>query len=370
MGRRLPPCFAYTLLVATLASSSCGPPDLEVATSKHVILRWDRSVFQLCGGTPEHVDNTLEVIAGTYGVSLGSRPSITIFWLDPSVASEMCLPVNAIGCTRPQLNGTTMLFVPTPVYDHELTHAVRITGSRRSLPSFFHEGAAVRWEPGLSTFRFGGPKFTGNLDAELVRELMAMRDIPDEYYNEAGFFWTWLEAEYGPEAMAAFASQIWKGASRERIEDAFENAFGTSIEQAVANSAGSPVLMFDILPCAMPSIPTVTWEGEPLVLSSGEANCQDRDIVSYGTNATRFTRLELTESYEEFLLTVDGPMPSRFRLDRCTGSARPYEGPVNIAAYLDDPRSEFLAGTYVATLTSPVEADGTIKFPRTVITQP
>ncbi|MFO7563568.1 MAG: hypothetical protein R6X02_13055 [Enhygromyxa sp.] len=367
MGRRLHPCFAYTLLVATLASSSCGPPDLEVATSKHVILHWDRSVFRLCGGTLEHVDNTLEVIAGTYGVSLGSRPSITMFWLEPDMVWDMC-GGRTSACTHPRLNGTTALFVPTPVHEHELTHAVRITGSgRRWMPSFFLEGAAVRWE--AASLRYGGPK-VGNFDAGLVRELMAMRNIPDEYYNEAGFFWSWLEAEYGPEAMAAFASQIWKGASRKRIQNAFENAFGTSIEQAVASSADSPWLMFDIPPCAMPSIPTVTWEGEPLVLSSGEANCQDGDIVSFGTNASRFTRLELTESYEEFLLTVDGPMPSSLILNQCTGSARPYEDPLFIAAYWDDPRSEFLAGTYVATLTSPVEADGTIKFPRTVITQP
>ncbi|MFO7562484.1 MAG: hypothetical protein R6X02_07560, partial [Enhygromyxa sp.] len=59
--------FACALVVATLASSSCGPPDLEVATGKHVILRWDPNEHQLCGGTLEHVDNTLEVIAGTYG---------------------------------------------------------------------------------------------------------------------------------------------------------------------------------------------------------------------------------------------------------------------------------------------------------------
>jgi hypothetical protein len=368
MARRLDSCFACAL---TLASLTFGcVPDLEVATSKHVILHWDPSEHQLCGGTLDHVDNTLEVIAGTYGVSLGSRPSITMFWLKSDMVSELC-PMHAFGCARSQLNGTNMLFVATPVDDHELTHAVRITGSRRALPRFFHEGAAVRWESGLSGIGYGKPDYSGNLDAGLVRELLTVRSyIPAHYYTEAGFFWIWLEAEYGPEAMAAFASQIWQGASPERIEDAFENAFGLSIEQAVANSAGSPWLMFDIPPCGMPNIPTLTWDGEPLVLSEGEANCQDADIVSYGLNAARFTRLELTESYEEFLLTVDGPMPSSLILNRCTGGARPYEDPLFIAAYLDDPWSEFLAGTYVATLTSPVEADGTINFPRTVITQP
>jgi hypothetical protein len=352
------------------ASSSCGPPDLEVATSKHVILRWDPSEHQLCGGTLEHVDNTLEVIAGTYGLSLGSRPSITIFWLKSHIAAEMCLPRNAIGCTRPQLNGTSMLFVTTPVDDHELTHAVRITGSRRPLPSFFSEGAAVRWEPGLSDFRISGPLLKRDLDVELVRELMTMRTIPNKYYNEAGFFWTWLEAEYGPEAMAAFASQISKGASRKQIEDAFENAFGVSLEQAVAKTAGSPALMFDVIPCSMPNIPTLTWEGEPLVLSSGNANCQDRDIVSYGTNASRLVRLELTESYEMFEMHVDGPKVSSLILYRCTGSPRPYEESISVSPNWDPPRWDFLAGTYIAAVTAEVQADGTIEFPRTVITQP
>jgi hypothetical protein len=279
--------------------------------------------------------------------------------------------MHAWGCVRSELNGTSIVFVATPVDDHELTHAVRITGSRRSMPSFFHEGAATRWEPGLSSIFVGGPGYIPYLDAGLVRELISVRGyLPAHYYTEAGFFWSWLEAEYGPEAMAAFASQIWWGASVDRIEDAFENAFGVSIEQAVANAAGSPLLMFDIPPCVMPNIPTLTWEGEPLVLSASAANCQDADIVSYGTNAVRFMRLELTDAYEEFLLTVDGPMPSNLRLDRCTGSARPYEDPLFVEAYFDDPWSEFLAGTYVATLTSPVEADGTINFPHTMITQP
>jgi hypothetical protein len=238
------------------------------------------------------------------------------------------------------------------------------------MPNFFDEGAAVRWDSDLRGYGYGNPNFTGNLDAGLVRELIARRVIPDDYYTEAGFFWSWLEAEYGPETMAAFASQIWKGASRKQIEDAFENAFGVSIEQAVDSSAGSPWIMFDIPPCSMPNIPTLTWEGEPLVLSSGNANCQDRDIINYGTNASRLVRLELTESYEMFEMHVDGPMLGSLILRRCTGSPRPYEESIYVSPNLDPPRWDFLAGTYMATLTAEVQADGTIEFPRTVITQP
>jgi hypothetical protein len=50
--------------------------------------------------------------------------------------------------------------------------------------------------------------------------------------------------------------------------------------------------------------------------------------------------------------------------------SRPYEERIYVRSNLAEPRWDFLAGSYIATVTAEVQADGTIEFPRTVITQP
>ncbi|PRQ05300.1 hypothetical protein ENSA5_02900 [Enhygromyxa salina] len=88
--------------------------------------------------------------------------------------------------------------------------------------------------------------------------------------------------------MASFAAELRPTSSLERLEASFASTFGVSLEQAVADSVGVPMPMFDALPCDMPGLPRSTWADDPLVLTPGEADCSDADVVGSGGQALWF----------------------------------------------------------------------------------
>lgn len=359
---RLSPALA--LLVAAWPSG-CQVSTMDVAAGEYVSVHWDPQSRQLCGGTIAHIEASLEVVAGVYDVPLPERPSIDIFWLDADVSSDWC-GADARACGRALANGATIIVLSDLLHQHELVHAVRITGSTRVMPAFLAEGVAVRWEPGVSDERVGRSNYVGELDYELVVDLLAETNLDAAYYDDAGFLWAWLEGQYGPEVMASFAARLPRTPTISEIEQSFEAAAAVSLEQAVEASRGAPMPMFDVLPCAMPGLTPLSWDPNGLAISEAPAHCSDTDIVNFATWAARFVRVELPEALQPYTLELGGE--GYVRVDRCAGpGARPHEDELEYSGS-DLAPSVWLGGNYVFTMVGPLDADGHVEFPRVELT--
>jgi hypothetical protein len=267
-------------------------------------------------------------------------------------------------------NGTSILFVDVAIHGHELAHAVRPGGSRRRMPSFFAEGFAVRWEVGPSEASVGKDTYIGNLDHDVIRDLLGARQIPEEYYDEAGFFWAWLEASFGPEVLVRFASGVRQSSDVSHIESAFESAFGLSIAEAVDASRGQPLLMSDVHACFALGTPILQWEGASLLVAEETAECNDRDIVNIGrTGGSRIVHLDLPEPLSPYAIEVLGSDPVVARFDRCLGTFRPYEKPLQLSSD-GGPSTYWLAGKYALTLGALIAPDGTLALPGVRLSTP
>lgn len=346
---------------ALVALGSCHVTRINTVVGRHAIIHWSSDGLPLCGGTLEYVDASLEIVADTYEVSLPARPAIEILWaLEGSLAGGLCASGTTSGCDAPFPNGTNFMVVSDVLNAHELTHAVRLTGETHGMPAFFGEGVAVRWEPGPSRPGWGYPAALEYLDYVQVRELFDQRGLSPEWYAYAGFFWAWLEAQYGGPTMAAFAAELGRFSSAETIERAFAQTFGMSAAEAVAAFEGQPPLVFDIHACFMDQLPTLTWEGQALLLSDGPDSCAGEQVVNTTTRAVRLAHLVLPEDTRDYWLTADGLDDAIIRFDACTGDARPHAAPKFFPGNVDVLVK--LAGRYVVTFYGPLDADGQVDF--------
>ncbi len=348
-------------LLAALGLAACAAERLDSAVGRHVVLHWDPDEYRVCGGTLEYVDRSLEVVAQTYDLALPERPTVDmILSEDLGLALALCR-VEAGGCTSTYPNGTALMVLNRPVHAHELTHALRLTGSRQTMPRLFREGLAVRWEHGPTELDGAKPEYRAALDYGSLRAQLERQDLATADYLDAGFLWAWLEAEHGPEAMAGFAAQLTRFAAADEIERAFERSFGLSLAAAVEASRGQPLPMFDVHACAMPQLPTLRWTGAPLELSTAAGACADAGVVDIRSRAARFIRLELPGPAREYSLTVTGASDTELRFDACLGVARPYAAAPRVEP--GPARTIALAGSYVVGSFAPIAADGRIQFP-------
>lgn len=360
----------YVAVALLFMSSACDATPLESVTGRHATIHWDPSERHLCGGTVDYVDASLDVIAANYGVDLPAQPAIDIFWAaDSNWVQSVCVS-HSDACVVPLPNGTSYMVSPDVVDPHELTHTVRLNGARDFLPSFFMEGVATRWEIGWSDSSVGKDTYLGGIDPVKLRELLrAGGRIAPEEYPDAGFFWSWLEAEHGAVEMARFTAQIGLFSSVAEIERAFEQTFAMSLEQAAEASRDQPLYMFDVIACAMDDLTTLQWQSGALAITEGPSECSDDDVISSYREVVHLLRIQLPETLAEYTLVLDGSGSSAVRFDSCTGVARPYESALQYNA----PRTVapiYLSGEYIVTRIAQVQPDGTIEFPRVRLEQP
>ena len=346
--------------------ASCQVTQLESATGRHVVVHWDPDENQLCGGTLAHVDASLEVVAQTYGISLPPAANTEILWTsDRILVANACTLDGLYGsCNSIHPNGTNLLLMGDVVDLHELTHAVRLTGTALGLPSFFEEGVAARWEHGLGSWvQSDKEQYAGDVNHFEVLALLERWRIPVEAYGTANFLWAWLEAEFGPHTMQEFASRVDIFSSPEKVEREFAATFGMTLEMATDASRGHPLLMFDPHACSMPHLPTLVWAEEPLVLSPGPSTCAANDVVNTHDQAARYVRLELPEAWRQYTLELAGPMSgAAIHFFACRGEPRPYEDPIVLTPIPNDWLT-WLAGTYIVIVTAPLEESGHVPFP-------
>jgi hypothetical protein len=307
-------------------------------------------------------------VAQTYGVGLPAARDTEILWTSDRIlrANACHLELLAGSCNTNLPNGTNLLLVEDVVDYHELTHTVDLAATNLGLPAFFGEGVAARWEHGLGDSSQAGKAFyVGDVSHSEVLALLERWQIPTAAYWEAGFLWSWLEAEFGPHAMREFASRVDILSSPEKIEREFEATFGITLEMATDASRGQPMIAFDPLPCSMTQLPTLHWADEPLVVSAGPSTCAENDVVNSYDQAARYTRLELpADMSREYALELAGPMSgAAIHFYACRGKPLPYEDPMVLTPIERDWGPIWLRGTYIVILTATLEDSGHIPFP-------
>lgn len=346
---------------------------MNTVVGRHVIIHWNPNERTLCGGTLEFLDASLEIVAGTYGVSLPAKPAIEIYWeLDGSLASGLCTNP-AVGCSVPFPNGANFIVVYDVTNLHELTHAVRLTGDHHGMPAFFGEGVAVRWErgPGQPLWwrpaQFGDPNYRAAIEDNL-RELLAQRGLGGSAYSYVGFFWTWLEAEYGGPRMAQFAAGLGRFSAPSEIDRVFFQTFGVTLTSAIDAFRDQPPLVFDVHACAMDHLPRLTWAEQPLRLSGGPDRCDSAELVNVAwpieaieDGAVRLAHLQLPDTPQQYVVTTTGPESGYVFIEPCVGHARPHQDPI-VLTPANGPTTLSLAGNHVVSLLAPLERDGTVNF--------
>jgi hypothetical protein len=360
---------SFVLVALACQAFACERLPLESAAGEHATVHWNPDTHQLCGGTLAYIDKSLALVAENYDRRLPRGRSLDIFWDDGTLAPSVC-GRNASDCVVVLPNGTSMMFSDSPVHAHELAHTVRLAGDRQRLPSFLSEGVAVRWEVGHNDGSVGKESYVGSLDYATVTRLLTQRGrISPDDYPAAGFFWSWLEAQYGPAKMAEFTGSISFHDSISEIEQAFKSAFGVSLRSAIDASQGHPLYMFDVHACMMADLPVLDWHDQDITLSQGAGECDSADVVNLVRYfASRWTRLRLPDQPAVYQVSTTGPVGSSVRFDACTGSVRPYSSalqmfPTTAAAEVA------LSGEYVVSVVGPVSDDGSVGFPEVVLTR-
>ena len=110
----------------------------------------------------------------------------------------------------------------------------------------------------------------------------------------------------------------------------------------------------------MSQLPTLTWQGQSLQISS-PSSCAADNVVSSHEGPIQLSHLVLSDDEAYYDLTVAGPYDTIIGFYACTGGARPYVAPHEIIVGNGD-TSLKLAGHYVVSSLSSLDDDGEATF--------
>jgi hypothetical protein len=350
----------------------CDYTALSTEVGEHVVYHWDSNEEQLCGGTVGTADRFVEAIRGHYGLPFeGGGPNVEYFWKLRG-ASNACSFGNRDACTIHLLSGFT-LFTDRPIDTHELAHT---TEGGYGKPFFLMEGFASRWQSDLVGSGNAWRTVPGFLSETELRAAFAVKKSSDVNYGMAHKWWVALETNFGPAKMGEFIAEIGSSLSNHDVEAALQHVLGISLAESAALAENLPELMLDDPACSLAGLPTLVWEGDPLVVDRGEVRCENDDIVTLGGGRVRwlfaleFPPEGLETNMKITVPTTVDPQRKQLVLSWCDGevSLNDY-----MAAYYFDATHpgvngtpQFLAGRLVAALQGEVEADGSVELPRVV----
>jgi hypothetical protein len=303
-----------SVLLAQAAASACAdhlPP--VVWEGEHVTFASDANVGEICGGTLSRLDSITGHLGGVFGLS--GTPRIDYYWA-PEGVGAYC-EGDPWGCTR-----HTTVFSEHVLHQHELVHAVRDTD--RSSYDPFEEGLAEAfgddWDPPTV---FGG-------DVRTMWKTDWNGHLPDAYYPLAGYFVSYLVAEYGIDATMVFdRASSYRDSSRE-TNDRFESSFGESIDQAIAGvdeeypRCEQTRYRDNSFECMQPAITAV---GD-LELSVA-MGCEQGDVLGPRRGERwKTVVIEIPETgvYDYGFAKIGGTEPGRLKVRRCGQSCFDVEG--------------------------------------------
>lgn len=350
--------------------SGCDYQVYSTQAGKHITYHWDADVLtaqgtRLCGGTVEAADRYVAGIADHYGWTLaGDGPTIEYFW-DQELTTSVCSSLHGSACTS--FLGNPSVFTYRPLDGHELAH----TTNGHTNSAFINEAFASRWQSGAtgnSIFQTT-PTFPNEAQLRAQLEWGAHVDI-----NSGFTWWVALETTYGPAKMGEFIDELEMASVRD-VERALQRVFGISLAESGALAEALPPMSIEDPICHFAGLPTLVWNGEPLIIDLDDARCEDADIVTLeGNRASWMMAIEFPEpeiDVEVRVTVSDGdPVQKDLMLVPCNGD--PLYGPASYYAFDPEPADEpgdqwSVGGRYVANLVGVLKPDGSIEFPRAVI---
>jgi len=347
----------------------CDYTALSAAVGEHVVYHWDGSEEQLCGGTVAVADRFVEAIPAYYGSSLENRgPNIQYFWGLPGQSSA-CAWGGASECSVHLLTGFTV-FSEIPLNTHELAHTAK---GGYGQPDFVNEGFATRWEQ--SELLGGVPWRTAPSAVSEVglRAQFALHLGTHVDYVMAHAWWVALETHYGPSKMGKLIEVLEGSGSAGDVEAALQQVLGISLAESAALAASLPELFLDDPVCELAGLPTLVWNGEPLVVEREHARCDDDDVVNLrGQRVSWLFALDFPMDW--VAVDVEVTVPDNADLQQKSLVLSWCDGEISLdhmsathfsAAHPDAPSTtKYLGGHYVAALWGVLQADGSVEFPR------
>jgi hypothetical protein len=352
-------------------ASGCDYQVYSTQAGEYVVYHWDADVWaaegtRLCGGTVGAADRYVAGIADHYGWTLErDGPTIEYFW-DQELKSTVCSWVHGAACTS--VLGHPMVFTDRPIDGHELAHT---THGGHGHSAFIDEAFAARWQSGAT----GDSNFQTTPTFLNEDQLRAQLELGAHVDTNSGYtWWVALETTYGPAKMGDFIDEL-QTSSAADVERALQRVFGISLAESAALAEALPWVSLEDPVCAFDGLPTLVWNGEPLIMDREDARCEDADIVSIeGNRASWLVAIEFPEpavDVEVGVTVSDGdPIQKQLVLVPCNGD--PLYGPTSHDPLSPSPPDEpgtrrSLGGRYVANLVGVLKPDGSVVFPRAVI---
>jgi hypothetical protein len=365
-----------SLLIVPLVLGGCELEMLPTEVGEHVVYHWDADASQLCGGTVAALDRHVELMTGHYGWPASER-RVEYFW-DAELARSVCSRFDRPACAR-RFSAWTMVLSPAPLDTHELGHVTRVGSPNhliRGYVNFISEGFATRWQSSTlepTNVPMTSPTFLSEVE---LRAALETDDSKDFRYAQALTWWLALELGYGPAKMAEFVAELEGATSADGVEAALQRVFDISLAESAALAEELPSGSIDDPACALEGLPTFTWTGGVLVVERDHPSCEDEDIVNASGRTVIWPfALEFpdTPTRVEISVTVadgENPLTKSMHLFWCSGEYHLAAHPPTLAAGVGPPGTHTgpwrLWGRFVGVLRGPLEADGSVAFPRVI----
>lgn len=343
----------------------CAPerePELGsfVARGEHVEV-WASDGIEVCGGNVEHMDRFVEAFRDF----VGPRPEAEFhryYVLDGDDWEELdrCRD-GATGCVVRHRTVYARMIPST----HELVHAELGAGGHTLL----EEGIA---------------EVFGNVDPDrmpLGYEILdalehGNNDLPFEAYQRAAHFTRFLLDQHGIDAFLKLRDATSLGDDADRLDEAFDEALGISLDEALADYAEFPELCFNagyrppMVECAAPSSP---WQDATTFTETVDLSCGSPDVLGpFGGEIFTLRAFEVAK-LDEFSIEIDaeGTDEARAWVVKCDSECArlpredreyPFEpAQTVIEARVGQPREALLyPGKYWLRLARPADAPGPI----------
>lgn len=198
-----------------LVGSGCQPELPRVSWEGEVIQFASNDTSSVCGDTVEWMDARAVGLQSMFGAS--ARERVIFYWVPDLWSDQPWCREPAAGCVDGDRVYTE--YIPQ---EHEIVHAIR----RDQLPAVLEEGLATVFGD-LGWTRAPAPR------ARLVEMFEQSDPVDNADYARAGHFVAFLLERSGMEPLARLAELADYGDDVEVVRDAFEQAYGISLDQAI-----------------------------------------------------------------------------------------------------------------------------------------
>jgi hypothetical protein len=239
----------------------------------------------VCDGSVQFIEAWMEAVALYLGMNPNQLLPTTYYFADSSLVEEMC-SFSVSGCTD-QEEDRIQIFSTLPIHEHELVHAVHLATWPRRQP-LLHEGLASAF------VQDNPPIYYSFTPDEIDVAVEAENSSVDKLVYSVGHYLVyWTLTRYGPEAFGQFWHATTQPTTASNFRAAFEDSFGESLDEMLADVQGSPICPIPICVGAPLAWEQVTW------VTESPRSCADGTTVGFtGKSYSNLVRNDLVEITE------------------------------------------------------------------------